>query len=86
MSNPKEAGVNIISILQDERPFLKEEALWMKAHFEHLRDILQKWDRGELDFEPKCPRELLDKQYANMANILRIYKEIAAIEGIELGF
>lgn len=49
-----------------------------------LRELLDKWDLGELDFEPACPYELLNRQYDAMEQYLLILEERARIEDVEL--
>ena len=47
-----------------------------------LRELLDKWDLGELDFEPACPYELLNRQYDAMMDYLAILEQRAEIEGV----
>lgn len=51
-----------------------------------LESILAKFDKGELDFIPTCPVELLRKQLTIMKDYLTVLDERAGIEGIELSF
>ena len=47
-----------------------------------LKDFLDKWD--ELDFEPNCPKELLEIQLEAMQDYHRILCKRAKIEHVEL--
>ena len=49
-----------------------------------LDRMLQKLETGKLDFEPKCPKKLLQKQLEVMAEYLDILDSRARIEGIEV--
>ena len=62
----------------------KAEALQLRIRKEKLETLLEKWSRGALDFEPTCPRRLLEKQLRAMTSYLQILEERAEIEGIEL--
>ena len=46
--------------------------------------MLSKWEKGMLDFEPKCQKETLKNQVIFMQGYLSILKLRAEIEGIEL--
>ena len=49
-----------------------------------LYELLCNWDKGKLDFEPTCPRELLRKQFLVMDSYLSRLGERASIEHIDL--
>ena len=49
-----------------------------------LGAMLEKWNLGQLDFTPKCPYDLLWKQYRIMGEYESVLLERAKIEGIEL--
>lgn len=51
---------------------------------EKLIDMLDKWNRGELGFEPKCSFEMLCTQRDIMQAYLSVLRERAKIEGIQL--
>lgn len=52
--------------------------------FKRLFDIVDKYKRGTLDFEPTCPVSLLNMQLHHMSNYLLMLERRAEIEGIEL--
>lgn len=52
--------------------------------FMSLRDMLDKWDKGTLDFVPSCPRGILGMQVKAMSEYLVILETRAVIEGISL--
>ena len=49
-----------------------------------LGAMLEKWNLGQLDFTPKCPYDLLWKQFLIMGDYESVLLERAKIEGIEL--
>lgn len=51
---------------------------------EKLIDMLDKWNRGELGFKPKCSFEMLCTQRDIMQAYLSVLRERAKIEGIQL--
>lgn len=51
---------------------------------EKLIDMLDKWNRGELGFEPKCSFEMLCTQRDIMQAYLSVLRERAKIEDIQL--
>ena len=56
----------------------------MKDRYTKLHKMLVKFDAGKLDFEPKCPIDLLRKQASVMGRYLYILEVRALIEGVEL--
>ena len=64
---------------------------WFRADYHRLKDrydelnaMVEKWDKGELDFKPTCPRSLYSIQLITMYNYLNVLKERAQLEGVEL--
>lgn len=49
-----------------------------------LNRMVEKWDKGELEFTPTCPREIYDRQIRAMKDYLVILIERAGIEKVEL--
>lgn len=66
-----------------EERFVKERSELVERIFK-LDMMLQKWETGKLDFEPKCPKKLLQRQLEVMAEYLDILDSRARIEGIEV--
>ena len=62
----------------------KAEFYQLKIRYTKLRIMLDKWDNGELQFEPTCPKQLLESQLKVMGEYLDILGDRAEIEGIEL--
>lgn len=49
-----------------------------------LRNVLDKWDRGELDFKPTCPRSTYNMQIKAMTDYIAVLEARAVMEGITL--
>ena len=49
-----------------------------------LRNMLDKWDRGELEFKPTCPRSTYNMQIKAMTDYIAILEARAVMEGITL--
>ena len=68
----------------DYKERFKAEYYQLKIRYEKLKALLEKWDKGELDFTPACPREMYGKQMTGMKLYLDILSDRAEIEGIAL--
>ena len=55
-----------------------------KIRKEKLDVMLKKWDEGQLEFNPTCPREMYDDQIAGMTAYLNVLEKRAVIENVEL--
>lgn len=66
-----------------EERFVKERNELVERIY-RLDRMLQRWETGKLDFEPKCPKKLLQRQLEVMAEYLDILDSRAKIEGIEI--
>lgn len=69
---------------EDYKERFKAEYLELELRIGKLSDLLAKWKNGNLDFEPTCPYELLEKQLETMRTYSNILLTRAGIEGIEL--
>lgn len=49
-----------------------------------LRHMLQRWERGELDFTPTCPKEVLIRQLRVLDEYIDVLEDRAIIEKITL--
>ena len=75
-----------ISLMQsgDFKERFKAEYFQLKIRRSGLKNMLDKWKNGTLEFEPKCPFHLLQKQLLVMDEYLEVLEECAKIEGIDL--
>ena len=68
----------------DYKERFKAEYYQLKIRYEKLKAMCKKWDKGELDFTPTCPRYIYVRQLDKMAGYLSVLKQRAEIEGVEL--
>ena len=68
----------------DYKERFKAEYYQLKIRYEKLNSMCEKWDKGELNFTPTCPRYIYSRQLDKMAGYLSILEERAELEGVEL--
>lgn len=68
----------------DYKERFKAEYYQVKIRYEKLETMIEKWDAGELNFVPTCPRKIYDEQLAHMMNYMYILEHRAELEGIDL--
>lgn len=56
----------------------------VKIRYDKLVAMLEKWDKGELDFKPTCPRSLFNEQITGMNTYLDVLEKRAKLEDIDL--
>lgn len=66
-----------------QKRFVKEY-YELRDRFQKLDMMIEKYEKGQLEFEPKCPISLLKNQRSTMWNYLKILEERAKIEEIKL--
>ena len=69
---------------EDYKERFKAEYQQNVIRFQKLRAMLEKWDKGDLNFTPTCPRGVYNLQIRAMADYIAVLEARAAIEGIEL--
>jgi hypothetical protein len=62
----------------------KKEYYELRERFQKLDTMIDKYEKGQLEFEPKCPIDLLKGQRSTMWNYLKILEQRAKIEEIKL--
>lgn len=62
----------------------KAEFYQLRERKNKLQKMIRAYDKGELDFEPKCSIDLLTWQLKTMQEYEYILKRRAEIEGVEL--
>lgn len=60
----------------------RAEYLQLRIRTEGLEKMVDKWDKGKLNFTPTCPRSIYDIQLKGMREYLTILEARAEIEGI----
>lgn len=68
----------------DYKERFRGEYYQTKIRKEKLDVMLKKWDEGQLEFNPTCPREMYDDQIAGMTAYLNVLEKRAVIENVEL--
>jgi len=68
----------------DYKDRFKAEYYQLKIRFNKLREMCLKWDAGNLNFVPTCPRNIYEMQLNSMGDYLKVLEERAAIEKVEL--
>lgn len=78
--------INTINLMQsnDYKERFSAEYYQLKIRFEKLKAMLEKWDKGELNFTPTCNRGIYNFQIKAMADYIATLETRAMIEGIEL--
>ena len=69
---------------EDYKERFKAEYQQNVIRFTKLKAMLDKWDRGELNCKPTCPRGVYNLQIRPMADYIAVLEASAAIESIEL--
>lgn len=73
-----------LMVSEDDKERFKAEYWQLHERYSRLNVLLAKWDAGELDFEPTCPKELLYEQFDAMERYFKVLELRAELEGIEL--
>jgi hypothetical protein len=68
----------------DYKDRFKAEYYQLKIRYDKLHTMCEKWDKGELDFTPTCPRTLYARQLNAMVFYLKVLEERAKIEQVKL--
>ena len=56
----------------------------VKIRYVKLKEMCQKWDKGELEFVPTCDRGIYSAQLANMFGYLIVLEQRSHLENIDL--
>lgn len=68
----------------DYKERFKAEYLQLVIRYKGLKSMLERWDKGELEFVPTCPRSTYNIQIKAMTDYIAVLEARAVIEGIEL--
>jgi hypothetical protein len=68
----------------DYKERFKAEYYQLKIRMDKLAGMLEKWDKGELNFTPTCSREVDDEQMKSMKDYAEVLVVRAKMEGVEL--
>ena len=78
----RDTVTDMLSTIYTDR--FKAEYNQLKIRFDKLNAMVEKWDKGELNFVPTCPRELYTRQLNAMKDYLTVLEERAALEKVDL--
>lgn len=70
--------------MKDWKERFKKEYYELKERFKKLDMMIGKYEKGKLEFEPKCPIDLLKRQRSVMWDYLSTLEQRAKIEEIKL--
>ncbi len=68
----------------DYKERFKAEYQQNVIRYQKLAAMLEKWDKGGLDFEPACPRSTYNMQIKAMTDYIAVLEARAVMEGISL--
>lgn len=68
----------------DYKERFKAEYCQVVIRYQKLKAMLEKWDNGELNFNPTCPRSTYNMQIVAMTDYIAVLEARAVMEGIKL--
>lgn len=69
----------------DYKERFKAEYAQLVIRYYGLRNMLEKWDNGTLEFEPTCPRSTYNLQIKAMTDYIAVLESRAVMENVDLG-
>lgn len=68
----------------DYKERFKAEYQQVVIRYQKLKEMVHKWDNGELNFNPTCPRSTYNMQIKAMTDYIAVLEARAVMEGITL--
>ena len=68
----------------DYKERFKAEYSQLVIRYYGLRNMLEKWDNGTLEFEPTCPRSTYNLQIKAMTDYIAVLEARAVMENVDL--
>ena len=68
----------------DYKERFKAEYAQLAIRYYGLRNMLEKWDNGTLEFEPTCPRSTYNLQIKAMTDYIAVLEARAIMENVDL--
>ena len=68
----------------DYKERFKAEYAQLAIRYYGLRNMLEKWDNGTLEFKPTCPRSTYNLQIKAMTDYIAVLEARAVMENIDL--
>lgn len=69
---------------KDYKERFKAEYIQLTERYKKLKNMLYKWDKGELSFNPTCPRSTYNMQIKAMSDYIAVLEARAVMENIIL--
>lgn len=73
-----------LMVSEDYKERFKAEYYQGLIRFNKLKEMIDQWDSGELDFVPTCPRSIYDMQLNAMSDYISTLEVRASMENIKL--
>lgn len=70
----------------DYKERFKAEYYQLVIRYQKLKAMLNKWDNGDLQFTPTCPRSTYNMQVRAMSDYMAVLEARAVMEGVELSY
>ena len=68
----------------DYKERFKAEYAQLVIRYNGLRNMLEKWDNGTLEFEPTCPRSTYNLQIKAMTDYIAVLEARAVMEDVDI--
>lgn len=68
----------------DYKQRFRAEYFQLLIRYQKLCNMVEKWDKGELNFTPTCPRAVYDVQLRHMKGYLETLQHRAGLEGVDV--
>ena len=68
----------------DYKERFKAEYAQLVIRYYGLRNMLEKWDNGTLEFKPTCPRSTYNLQIKAMTDYIAVLEARAVMENVDL--
>ena len=68
----------------DYKKRFKAEYLQLVIRYKGLKSMLEKWDKGALEFVPTCPRSIYNIQIKAMTDYIAVLEARAVMENVDL--
>lgn len=68
----------------DYKERFRAEYYQVSIRLKKLKEMVKKWDNGELNFKPTCPRDIYDVQIEAMEKYIEVLHKRGIMEKIEL--
>lgn len=80
-----ELAATIFGMVSDDyKKRMSAEYVQARIRAKRLKNMLDKYEKGELEFTPNTPIEVLKKQLSIMVDYIKVLEDRANIEGVEI--